>query len=138
MTNLLEKAGASFVRAFVAALIILAPGVLSAPNLNQAKLLGVAALIASLTAGLKALQVFAPRITFGGILGQPAGAWADSFVRAFVGSLLVLLIGVAHAPDLHTARALGVAALVAALAAGLRALQGLTTKGEDPAPASGL
>lgn len=138
MTNLLEKAGASFLRAFGAALLVLAPGIFSAPDLQGAKLLAVAALFAALTAGFKALQVFVPALTFGAYIPQPFGAWVDSFVRAFLGTFLFAVTGWLSAPDLSTWKAALTAALVGALAAAFRAVQGVATKGEVPAPNSGL
>lgn len=138
MTNLLEKAGASFLRAFGAALIVLAPGILSAPDLNGAKALAVAALFAALAAGFKALQVFIPGLTFAKFIPQPFAAWVDSFARAFLGAFIASVIGLFVAPDLATLKAAITAALIGALAAAFRALQGTTTKGESPAPASGV
>lgn len=138
MTNLLEKAGASFLRAFGAAVLVLAPGIFSAPDLNGAKLLAVAALFAGLAAGFKALQVFIPKLTFAAFIPQPFAAWVDSFVRAFLGAFIVSIIGFFVAPDLATWKAVLTAALVGALAAAFRAVQGLATKGESPAPTSGV
>jgi hypothetical protein len=46
-----------------------------------------------------------------------------SFVRAFVAALVVGLAGLAAVPDLSAAKALIVAAIVAAFTAGLRAVQ---------------
>jgi hypothetical protein len=43
MLHLLSEAGRSFLRAFGGAMLILLPGVLAAPNLDQAKGIGVAA-----------------------------------------------------------------------------------------------
>lgn len=43
-------------QAFVAAVLVLAPGILQAPNLETAKTLGVAALVAGLAAALSALK----------------------------------------------------------------------------------
>jgi hypothetical protein len=51
-----------------------------------------------------------------------------SFVRAFVGALIVLVPGILAAPDFSTEKALAIAALVAAFAAGLRALQAAIAK----------
>lgn len=51
-----KKVGLSFVRAFLGAFIILAPGIWLAPDLNAAKAAGVAAILAGLTAGVRALQ----------------------------------------------------------------------------------
>lgn len=141
MRNLLEKAGLSFLRAFGASILVLATGVSTAPNLNQAYALGVAALIASIAAGIKAVQVFAPQLSFVGLLPDsvaPYASWVDSFVRAFVGAFLVAVLGVLNAPDLQTAKALLVAAIVGAVTAGIRALQGLLTQGETPFVEKGL
>lgn len=138
MTNLLEKAGASFLRAFGAALLVLAPGILSAPDLNGAKALAVAALFAAFAAGFKALQVFIPALTFAQFIPQPFAAWVDSFARAFLGAFIVSIIGFFVAPDLATWKAVLTAALVGALAAAFRAVQGTVTKGETPAPSSGF
>lgn len=126
--NLFKRAALSFVRAFAASILVLAPGILAAPNLDAAYGLGVAGLIASFTAAIAAIQVFVPQITWGHIAGV-YGRYLDSFTRAFLGSLLVLGIGVLNSPNLHAARAAGVAALVGAFAAGLKALQELATKG---------
>lgn len=48
---------------------------------------------------------------------------ALSFLRAFGASLLVFAIGIAQAPEWSFSRAAGLAALVAAVTAGLRAVQ---------------
>jgi len=138
MKNLLEKAGLSFLRAFGASVLILSTGVLAAPNLDQAYALGVAALIASLTAGFKALQVLVPGLTFASLISQPYAAWVDSFARAFLGAFIVGVIGVLNAPDLNSSKALAVAAIVGAVSAGLRALQGVFTNGEAPFTSKGV
>lgn len=138
MKAVLEKAGASFLRAFGGALIVLAPGILAAPNLTGALLLAAAALGAALTAGFRALQVFVPQLTFKGVLGEVKGAYADSFARAFLGSFLTLAPGIWVAPDLNTAKGAATAAIIGAVTAGIRAVQGLITKGEQPAPNAGV
>jgi len=43
-------------QAFVGALIVLAPGILQAPNLETAKTLGVAALVGAFAAALSAIK----------------------------------------------------------------------------------
>lgn len=48
-----------------------------------------------------------------------------SFVRAFAASLLVFAVGLAQAPDWSFNKAAGLAALTAAVTAGLRAVQHL-------------
>lgn len=138
MKNVLAQAGREFLRALGASLVILAPGVLAAPNLDQMFLLGVAALAASVAAGLKAVQAFVPALSFSEFVSQPLAAWLDAFSRAFLASLLVFLVGLLSAPELVFDKAVVVAALVAALAAGFRALEGLLTKGEQPAPNTGI
>lgn len=138
MVSLLSAAGRSFLRAFLAAILVFAPGILSAPNLNQSYLLGVAALLAAIAAGIRAIQAYVPEITLVHYLGHPFGDWADSFLRAFVASLVVTLPGVLGAPDLSTGRSLATAAIIGAFTAGVRALQGIFTAGESPAPGLGL
>lgn len=138
MKALLAAAGREFLKAFGASLVVLMPGVLSAPDLNQAYALGVAALFASVAAGVRAVQVFVPQLSFAGLLPQPVAAWVDAFVRGFLGAFLVSVVGVLNAPDLNTARALVVAALVGAGVAAFRALEGLLTSGETPRPQSGF
>jgi hypothetical protein len=106
MTALLSAAGRSFLRAFFAALLVLSVGVLAAPDLNEMYLFGVAAIVGALAAGVRALTAYAPRLSLVSYLGHPYGDWADSFLHAFVSTLLVTIIGILGAPDLHTARAL--------------------------------
>lgn len=132
--ELLSSAGRAFIGAFAVSAVALSTGVLSAPNLDQAFALGVAALFASVAAGVKVLQEFVPALRFGSYIAQPFGAYLDAFLQAAVGAFLVLLVGVLNAPDLATAKSLLTAAIVGALMAGFRALQGLLTPGELPNP----
>ena len=44
------------IQAFIGAILVLAPGILNAPNLEAAKTLGVAALVAGVAAALSALK----------------------------------------------------------------------------------
>lgn len=138
MIALLSAAGRAFLRAFIASILVLAPGILSAPNLNRAYLIGVAALVASIASGIRALQAYVPEISLVHYLGHPYGDWADSFLRAFIGSLVITLPGVLGAPDLATGRSLAVGAIIGAFALGIRALQGFVTVGEHPSPGVGL
>jgi hypothetical protein len=137
MRHLLGEAGRSALRAFIGSLIILLPGVLAAPNLNQAYGLGVAALIASVTAAIKAIQVFVPQLSLAGLTGNKYAPIVDSALRAFVGAIIVLLPGILNAPDLSTAKGLATAALIAGVTAVVRALQGFFTAGDVPAPNTG-
>lgn len=132
--ELLSSAGRAFIGAFAVSVVTLSTGILAAPNLNEAYALGVAALFASLAAGVKVLQEFVPALRFGSYIAQPFGALLDAFLQAAVGTFLVLFVGVLNAPDLETAKSLATAAVVGALMAGFRALQGLLTPGEQPNP----
>lgn len=136
--NLLSSAGRAFIGAFVVSAITLSTGVLAAPNLNESLALGVAALFASVAAGVKVLQEFVPQLSFASLLPQPYAAYADAFLQAGLGAFLVSLVGVLSAPDLATAKSLITGAVVGALMAGFRALQGLLTPGESPLPGIGL
>lgn len=138
MIALLSAAGRSFLRAFVSALLVLGIGVLWAPDLDHIYLIGVAALVGAFAAGLRALDAYWPQLSLVRWLGHPVGDWADSFLHAFVASLIVVLPGIAGAPNFATEKAFLVAAVVGAFNAGVRALQGFATPGENPAPAVGL
>ena len=62
---------------------------------------------------------------------------ALSFVRAFVGSLIILLPGILAAPDFSAAKALSISALIAAATAGVKAVQEFLALGSSPAPEQG-
>lgn len=138
MTALLEKVGTSFLRAFGVSFLFFATGILNAPNLDAARSLSIAALLASVAAGLRAAQVLIPQLSFKGVLEQPYAAWVDSFFRAGVGAFLVAVTGWLAAPDFATWKSVLIGAVVGAGAAGVRALQGLLTKSEDPQPGTGV
>jgi len=136
--EVLSAAGRAFLRAFVASLLVYGVGVLAAPDLSHAYLVGVAALVGSFAAGLRALQAYFPKLSLAAYLGHPFGDWAESFLQGFVGSLIVTLPGIAGAPNFHTAKAFLVAAIVGAFNAGVRAVQGFATTGEHPSPGAGV
>jgi hypothetical protein len=138
MTSALGAAGRAAARAFVAALVTYGLGILAAPSLNRTVLLGVAALGAALVAFIRFLQAYIPKLDLTTYIGSPFGDWADSFLQAFVASLVVTLPGIFGAPDLTTGKSLAVAAIFGALTAGARAVQGLLTVGEVPSPAIGV
>lgn len=136
---LFSEAARSFLRAFGGALLILAPGALSAPDLNSGVALGIAALIAALAAGLKAIQVFVPQLSFKSL--NVFGVYytiVDSFARAFIAALITGLLGLLQMPTLTFSKSLVVALLIGAVTAGIRAAQGLLTKGDVPAPPKGF
>jgi hypothetical protein len=136
--RLLFQIGSSFLRAFAASLVVLALGVLAAPNLNEAYLMGVAAIAASIAAGLRAVQAYIPNLSIAKYLGAPWGSLADSFVRAFAATFITLAAGVLQAPDLLADRAAWTAVITGAVAASIRVLQGALTKGEWPARQEGI
>jgi hypothetical protein len=138
MRSLLSATGRAFLRVFVGALVVFAPGVLAAPDLQAMRSLGLAALLASTAAGIRAVQVFVPQLSVRHWIVDPYGEWADSYLHGFLSSLLITLPGALEAPDLAAVRALLTAAIVGAAAAGARALQGTLTVGERPAPRLGL
>lgn len=138
MTKLLFAALTAFGRAFGATFLLAATGIVAAPNVDTAVALSIAALIASIVAGLRAIQVFIPQLSFGSLIPQPYGALADSFARAFLATLVVSVQGLLAMPELPTDRSVWFAAFTGALAAGIRALQGLLTPGESPAPDTGV
>lgn len=139
MTTVLERAGASFLRAFLVTLLFLATGILNAPDGQTAWALSVAALAAAIAAGIKAVQVFVPQLSWASLIdNEVIGAWADAFTRAFVGVFLTFWAGWLAAPDWSTWKSALLAAVIGAGTAGARALQGLLTVGESPAPGSGL
>lgn len=141
MRATLSAAGRAFLRAFVGSVIVLAPGILAAPDLNQSKALGVAALLSSIAAGVRAIQVFVPELSFAGLLPERYrlfGEYVDNFTRAFLATFLTLFLGVLDAPDLNAARAAIAGLLVGGLAAGVLAVQKTFQSGENPAPNIGV
>lgn len=138
MTVVLERAGASFLRAFIVVLLFAATGILNAPNQQAAVALSWAALAAAIVAGIKAFQVFVPRFSWAAVLPQPWAAWADAFTRAFVGVFLTTWANWLTAPDLSTWHSVALAAVIGAATAGARAIQGLFTQGEFPSAPKGL
>lgn len=138
MVALLFAAATAFLRAFGVTFLLAVTGILAAPNVDAAVALSIAALVASVAAGLRAIQVFIPQLSFAEFAPQPLAAWLDSFFRAFLAALVTALTGWLAMPDLSTDRAFWYALITGALAAGVRALQGLLTPGEGPSPDTGI
>lgn len=134
MKNLLRDAGRAALKAFVVTFLTFAGGLLAATNLKEFAALAVAGLVASGVAALKALQVFVPSLSFASVVSQPFASWLDAFTIAFLSSFFVLVQGVSDAPDYEAMKAVVVGALIGALQAAFRALEGLFTQGETPAP----
>jgi len=135
---LLFAAATAFLRAFGVTFLLAVTGILAAPNVDAAVALSIAALIASIAAGLRAIQVFIPQLSFAEFVRQPLAAWLDSFTRAFLAALVTAITGWLAMPDLPTDRAFWYALITGALAAGVRSLQGLLTPQESPAPDKGV
>lgn len=138
MEKLLFAAGTSFLRAFAVTFLSFAAGILGATNVSSGTALSIAALAASVAAGLRSLQVFIPKLTVGSLLAQPWGAYADAFIRAFLATFVVTAAGWLAAPNWSDSKAALYGALTGAAVAAVRALQGLVTPGESPAPANGI
>jgi hypothetical protein len=140
MKTLLYEAGRAALKAFIVSFLTFASGLLAATNLKEFSALAVAALVASFVAALKALQVFIPKLSFASLFKtQPVVAsYLDAFTIAFLSTAVVVLQGLSNAPDYATGKALVVSAVVGALQAAFRALEGLATKGEFPAPGVGF
>lgn len=139
MEKLLFAAGTAFLRVFGVSFLMFATGILGATDVHAAVALSIAALLASVSAGLRAVQVFVPQFSWGSLVKNPTiAAWVDAFTRAAVSSFLVFVTGWLAAPDYSTWKSVWLAAIVGAITAGVRALQGLLTKGHQPSPATGL
>lgn len=138
MNKLLFAAMTAFGRAFLVVFLFAVTGILNAPNQETAVALSWAALVASIVAGLRAVQVFIPLISWKTLLSQPWASWVDAFTLAFLGSLVTLLTGWLAAPDWSTWKSGLMAVLIGAMTAGVRALQGLATPGDNPVPSTGL
>lgn len=138
MRTLFSAIARTFLRVFFAAVVVYAAGVLYAPDLNTAKTLAIAGLLAAIAAGLRAVTVYVPSISIAHYVGNPWGALADAFLHAFLAALLANWIDLLTTPHYHGTRDILVAIVVGVVGALTRALQGLLTTGESPAPAFGL
>ena len=143
MKRLLEAAGRGFILVFGASLVTYASGIFEAPSPEAALALSIAALGASVAAGLTALKEFVPQFSWRTILPSVVPiAWVarlDIFTIAVVGILIVSTTDIlTQAPDLSAWPALFTAALTGAIAAGFRTVVALGTKNETPAPSTGF
>jgi hypothetical protein len=137
MNKLLFAAMTAFGRVFLVTFLLAATGILSAPDQPTAVALSFAALIASIVAGLRAIMVFIPQISWAGVFPQPIAAWVDAFTLAFLATFVTLLSGWLASPEYTTWKSAVTAIFIGALTAGVRALQGLVTAGDSPSPAIG-
>lgn len=152
MRAILSAAGRAAGRDFLVSFLALATGILAAPNLHQAAALAGAASIASTIAAVRAVRVFAPGISAGiaKMLHVPT-AMAEvvlTGITTVVVGFIDLSLGVLSAPDLHAARAAGLAGLLGIGTALVRLLSAFLTPGElgpagivvppQPVPAAAL
>jgi hypothetical protein len=149
MTGLLGAAGRAFLKDFISTLVVLGAGIWMAPNFNSALLIAVAAIVGSTRAGLKALTVFIPQLTFERLLAGRGGFLAayayvfDAAVQALISGLVALGVGLADLflagdPTLEGAKLFVTAGLIAVGSAVVTAIQGAFTKGTAPARARGF
>lgn len=143
MKDILAAAGRRFMHAAAAAFIVFILGLLAAPNLvlDNLRVYGVVFLVALGAAALKFLAEVVPFFSLVNYVPERYriyAAWADAFIQAAVAAFVVAAPGVFDAPDLKTAGAIAVAALVGALTAGVRAIEGLLTPAERPATVRAL
>lgn len=124
----------SFGRAFAITFLSFAVGILGATNTSAAVALSIAALAASIAAGLRAVQVFIPALSFASIIPQPWAAYVDAFARQFLGAFIPAVTGWLLAPEWGAWHAAVLGALTGAAVAGVRAIQGLASPGELPNP----
>ena len=134
MNKTLHDALYAFGKAFVSVAIVVLIGISSSPNFNGAVGLGLAGLCAAIAAGLAAVQTFIPAISFRAYVADPFGPALDSFVHAALGAFLVAIVGWLNMPDLSTLHSVVIGAIAGAINAGLRAIQGALTPGENPNP----
>lgn len=138
MQKLLFAASTAFARVFAVTFLFALTTILTAPDQASAVALSWAALVASIVAGFRAIQVFIPQLSFASLLPQPFAAWVDSFARAFLATFVTLLTGWLAAPDWSTWKSAVTGIIIGSLTAAVRALQGLVTPGESPKPDTGL
>lgn len=143
MKEILAGAGRRFLHAVAAALIVFVLGLLAAPDLiaDNVRLYGVAFLVAIGAAFLKFVSDVFPFFRVSNYVSDKYkvyAAWMDAFLQAAVAAFVVAAPGVFDAPDLKTAGAIAVAALIGALTAGVRAIEGLLTPEERPATVAAL
>lgn len=129
--------GTSFGRAFGITFLSSAVGILGATNTSAAIALSIAALGASVAAGLRSIQVFilligGPDISFSRIFGKVWGAYADAFVRVFLATFTISVAGWLAAPNWGFWHSAFYGALQGAAVAAVRALQGAVNPDETP------
>ena len=143
MKEILASAGRRFLHTAVAAFITFVLGLLAAPDLvlDNLRVYGVVFLVAVGAALLKFISEVFPHFSVARYAPDKYkvyAAWLDAFLQAAVAAFVVAAPGIFDAPDLKTAGAIAVAALIGALTAGVRAIEGLLTPSERPQTVAAL
>lgn len=142
--NLFAEMGRAFLTAVLAGVSVFVPGLLEAPDLHTAGAIALAALIAGLDSGLKALQVFVPQLSVARLFERfapallPYSSAVNGALRIFVAAMITLAAGLLYAQNFGEARALAIAGVLAALNAAYQFLTATLSKGEGPNPQAGL
>lgn len=137
MKEKLAAAGRRFLHTAGAAFIVFILGLLAAPDLvlDNLYVYGVVFLVAIGGAALKFIAEVFPFVSVAQYVPEKYrvyAGWLDAFLQAGVSAFIVVAPGIFDAPDLKTAGALAVAAVLGALTAGVRAIEGLLTPAERP------
>lgn len=143
MKDKLASAGRRFLHTAAAAFIVFILGMLAAPNLvlDNLRVYGVVFLVALGAAALKFISEVMPFVSVANYVPDQYkvyAAWVDAFLQAAVAAFVVAAPGIFEAPNLQTAGAIAVAALIGALTAGVRAIEGLLTPAERPQTVAAL
>lgn len=138
MSDLLGEAGRAALKTFAVALVAIAPGAWVAPNLDGTIAVGIAALMAFVAAAAAGVQTIWPALAVRAHVAGLTGALLDSFVHAFLGAFIVAITGWLAMPNYETWKSILLGAFAGALNAGMRAIQGAFTPGENPVPAKGV
>lgn len=143
MKEKLAAAGRRFFHAATAAFFVFLMGLLAAPNLvaDNVRIYGVVFLGAIGAAALRFVAEVFPYVSVAQYVPERYrvyAAWIDAFLQAGVSFFVLNAEGIFNAPDLKAAGALAVAALIGAITAGVRALEGLLTPEERTETANSL
>jgi hypothetical protein len=139
VTDLLGEVGRAVWKDGLAAFFVVVLGILNAPNTDAAVATGIAGSLFIASTVLKAVQVYAPKVTLEKLAPNfKYGYVFDGALRAFLSGLITLGLGVLAAPSLDDAKLLATSGLIALATAVITALQGTLTRGTSPAPATGL
>lgn len=138
MRTVFSAMGRTFIRVFIATVVIYLYGIAFAPDLKTALSLAAAAILAATASALRAVTTYFPRLTVAHWFGEEYGKYADAFLHAFAAAVIANWLDILKTPHFHGWRDVLVAVVVGVGGAAVRALQGLLTPGETPLPKVGL